>query len=260
MKSFVDPAPALTRGLAVIKQLAVEGQSTLEQLALRGRWPKSSTRRYLLALERAGVVRQDPSSKVWHLQQHLVAFHPVHGDPLASWRSRLGRLARDFGQCVEMYRVGADGVVLEDRADPVIRDIQIAARIGFRRDLGECDATALVVFAFSGREAGGKAPAWRWKGGRRAPVMRVERERLLGAVVREGVAVDGEFNEHGIRRFAVGLFDDTGGLAGILAVAQRQTPLSARQTSGILKILKTLRGETPAVHSTQRGKAANQTP
>jgi DNA-binding IclR family transcriptional regulator len=246
MKQWRDPAPALTRGLALIRQLSVEGQGTLEHLARRGGWPKSSTLRYLQAMEGAGVVRQDPLSKVWHLRERLAPLELGQGDLLEAWRGRLGGLCQEVGQCLELYRVGAGRVELVDRADPVVRDMQLTARIGFRRDLRECDATALLYYAFSGDKPGGDALSWSWRGGERVRVTARQRAAWLAESRRSGLAVDCEFNENGIRRFAVGLIPADGSLAGIVAVAQRLTPLSARQTGPIREFLSRLKASPPA--------------
>lgn len=240
-----DPAPALTRGLALIRQLSREGQGMLEHLAQRCGWPKSSTLRYLQALELAGVVEQDLSSKVWHLRERLAPLSQSNQSLLESWRDRLGALSHELGHCVELYHTSPSGVTLIDRADLLVQDKQLSARIGFVRDLSECDATALLYFAFSGRKSAAGDLSWRWIDGERARVKAAERNRLLRETRRSGIAIDLEFNINGIRRFAFGLIDGAGALEGIVAIAQRLTPLSGRQTETLRKALEKLRFEAP---------------
>lgn len=247
MKQLSDPAPALTRGIALIRQLSLHGQGTLEDLARRGGWPKSSTLRYLQALQQSGITEQDPVSKIWHLREHLTAFAPDSGDVIEFWRGRIGSLCQDLGHCVELYRVAAGAVTLIDRVDPLVQDKQLSARIGFVRDPSECDATALLFFAFSGQKTTPKDLSWRWCDGERANVRASERDNLLREARISGTAIDPEFNLNGIRRFAFGLFTPDGTLGGILAIAQRLTPLSARQTESIRSALEKLRFE--ATHS-----------
>lgn len=235
-----DPAPALTRGLALIRQLSREGQGMLEHLAQRGGWPKSSTLRYLQALELAGVVEQDPASKVWHLRERLVPLSQSDQSLLESWRDRLGGLSHELGHCVELYQTDPTGVTLIDRADPLVLDKQLSARIGFVRDLSECDASALVYFAFSGHKPAAGDLRWRWRDGGRARVQDAERSRLLRETRHSGIAIDQEFNINGIRRFAFGLIDRNGALEGIVAIAQRLTPLSGRQTETLRAALDKL--------------------
>lgn len=251
MEQERDTAPALTRGLALIRQLSFEGQGTLEHLARRGGWPKSSTLRYLQALEGAGVVRQDPASKVWHLLERLSAFIPEEGDVVERWRGLLGSLCQEAGHCLELYRVVQGRVELVDRADPVVRDMQLTARIGFVRDLRECDSTALVYYAYAGVPVTGKALSWCWQNGERRRVTALERKSLLARTRREGMAEDRDFNENGIRRFALGLRRADGKLAGIFALAQRLTPLASRQTESILQFFNPLTNEPTAVPAVQ---------
>jgi len=255
MKQTQDPAPALTRGVALVRQLSVEGQGTLEQLARRAGWPKSSTLRYLQALELAGVVRQDAVSKVWHLRERLVSFEAERDEVLERWRGRLGGLAQETGHCVELYRVISGGLELRDRADPVVEGMQLSARIGFRRDLSECDATGLLYYAFAGVELGKTALSWRWSAGDKVRVNAAARRAGLAAARSTGMAVDAEFNGNGIRRFGVAVRDERGSLAGVLAVAQRLTPLAERQTAGILATMKIV-GMEAAASGAANGKQA----
>lgn len=247
MKQKNNPAPALTRGLALIRQLSREGQGVLEHLARRGGWPKSSTLRYLQALEMAGVVEQDPLSKVWHLRERLIPLETREKEGLGYWRTRLGGWCQELGHCLELYRVRAGMVELMDRADPVIQDHLLSARIGFVRDLSECEAIALIYFAFSCASLDGEALNWMWSEGNKRPVGVEERQSLLKQAGDEGMAVDLEFNRNGIRRFALALTGPQGAFTGILAIAQRLTPLSASQTPEILRYLEFLQSRHAAL-------------
>lgn len=243
MESQRSPAPALARGIALLRQLSKDGQGSLEQLAARGGWPKSSTLRYLQSLQACGVVEQDRVSKVWHLRERLVSYAAQGTDVLAHWRGRLAALAASTGQCAELYRVSGLEVELMDRADPQLGDVYLAARIGFRRDVTECDATALLACAFADPPAKGRILQWRWQAGQRYTLPAAARRDLLRSARAEGIARDGDFNENGIRRFAIALLDATGTMPGILAFAQRLTPHSAAQTAAIEQQLSALRTE-----------------
>lgn len=240
MEQSIDPAPALSRGLALIRQLSFDGQGTLEHLARRGGWPKSSTLRYLKALEIAGVVEQDFASKIWHLKEQLVPLSTADPSRLDEWRDRLGGLSQEIGHCAELYQVSPDAITLVDRVDPLVQDKQLSARIGFVRDLSECDATALLFFAFSERKPATTELSWRWRSGERTKVRGTERNRLLRNARSSTVVTDEEFNINGIRRFAFGLIGPDDRLEGILAIAQRLTPLSPRQTDAIQTALEKL--------------------
>lgn len=226
-----DPAPALTRGLRVLGLLAVDGQSSLEQLARKTGWPKSSVLRYLVALASSGVVAQNPTTKAWTARKILA---PAPADLLAECadaRQQLPGLAAITGHCAELYRFAEGKLVLIDRAEPEGTPVSVNARIGFVRDLGELDATAAVTFAFSADIAPPRR-LFRWNGGERVTVSATGRDRVLADVRRTRQARDHDFNVHGIRRFAAPVFA-ANRFVGLLAVAQRQTP---RAESEIPKI------------------------
>lgn len=236
MKSNKDHAPALTRGIALIRQLGKEGQGTLEQLASRGGWPKSSTLRYLQALESSGIARQDPSNKVWHLIEKLTPFESKPNDPLSAWRNRLSDLVQKSGHCAELYSVSEKAVTLEDRADPVINEMQLSANIGYHRELSELDSIGLCYFAFSGATLEKDDGSWHWSDGEHTTVRIKFRKEAIATTQREGIARDYDFNINGVRRFAVPVLKDNE-LIGILAVAQRQTPRAQKETEIIHQAL-----------------------
>lgn len=227
-----DPAPALTRGLALVELLAEEGHCHLERLAARSGWPKSSVLRYLQAMEGAGVVRQDPLSKGWELLKVLRALEAEETDPLSPHRRRLSGLALQTGHCAELYALNGTDIRLVDRADPAPGEVTLNARIGFIRGHEELEAVTLVFFAYGPLSAAGRR-FWRWEGGERTPVPARTRDLALAAVRADGLARDHDFNINGIRRFAIPL-EEAGTLKGILAVAQRQTPRADREVERIL--------------------------
>lgn len=67
-----DPAPALGRGIAILRHLEANGSCSLEQLARHFRWPKASLLRLTESLRRAGVVQRDPATKRYHSLVQLV--------------------------------------------------------------------------------------------------------------------------------------------------------------------------------------------
>lgn len=235
MEQNASPAPALSCGIRLLRRLAASDCANLESLARLEGWPKSSTLRYLQAMELSGVVRQDPNTKLWHVLERLV---PCTGwnDPLAVWRSRLPEVAEAVRHCTELYAVEGDRAILIDRADPILEGLQIMARIGFLRDLSELDATCQVYLAFAGRAAGLDIGHWVWHEGKRMELSREARDTRLIEVRASGQARDVDFNENGICRYALPVFEQ-GQLVGIFAVAQRLTPLWREESATIEKAL-----------------------
>lgn len=221
MKQSPSSAPALDRGLRLLEQLAVDGQASLEALSARNEWPKSSVLRCLKTLEILGAAQQDPVSRRWRALQRMQKIDTPALPPLEHARKQLPLLAQQTGHCAELYGFSYGELTLIDRAEPESRDILIRARIGFNRDLRELDATALLVYAFC---PDCKIPRrmWNWeKGEKKTLTSKKVRERVREAKA-SGSSADADFNEYGIRRFAVPVFQNAD-LVGILAVAQRQT-------------------------------------
>ena len=229
------PAPALSRGLRLIGILSTEGQAKLEQLAQHGGWPKSSTLRYLQALEAEGVVRQDPATRTWHLLKVLRALPDGEEDALAPVTRQLAGIADRCGHCAELYRVSKGTIELIDRADPEQSEVRVAARIGFIRGQEELDATVQVACVY-GESIRPKARLWVWSAGEKKALPVKKLEALLEATRKNGYGMDNDFNENGIRRFAVPVVQDEN-LIGIVAVAQRQTPRAEAEVPVILRTL-----------------------
>lgn len=237
IRPATDPAPALSRGIALIEWLGREGQSPLELIARRTGWPKSSTLRYLQALAAAGVVRQDPDSLTWVLLKALRPLPIGPASPLEQARTRLAPLAAETGHCAELYQLTAEGhIELIDRADPADHEHLLVARIGFRRDPAELDTTTLLRLAFD-PAAKPVRKLWRCEAGAQHAVAAAMRDAAIRAVRTQGYAADHDFNLNGIRRFGVPLLDAQDRLLGVLAVAQRQTPRASVESSRILNAL-----------------------
>ncbi|MDA3874073.1 MAG: helix-turn-helix domain-containing protein [Kiritimatiellae bacterium] len=240
------PAPALAKGLVLLEQLAVDGHLSLERIAARNRWPKSSTLRYLLTLEKMGAVKQHPDTRHWQALKILHPLSPVT-DYLQPYREQLPELADRTGHCAELYHVDSNRVKLIDRADPETGEIVVAARIGFERGLTELDSTAALYFGFTPTH---KPPrrVWVWKEGEKQPLTGLQRKERILRARENSFAVDVDFNEFGIRRFAIPLLTDQH-LQGILAIAQRQTPRADKEVERIHEILASVSPVgTPSPH------------
>jgi len=215
------PAPALARGIELLRQLTQDGQQPLEQLAARNTWPKSSVLRCLKTLESLQMAEQDPHSRHWRALAKITPLSSPRTMKLRQLTDQLPGLAESTGHCVELYDVQGEHITLMDRTDPEGSEIVVQARIGSTRELTELDATASVVFAFSPIQP--PSSLWHWADGQPTPVPEVQIDMIIHRVQEHGMGIDHAFNQHGIRRFAVPLHED-GSLVGILAVAQRLTP------------------------------------
>lgn len=232
-----DPAPALSRGLRLLELLGVEGQQSLEQLARKTGWPKSSVLRYLNALSLAGAAAQDNASLKWKALKRLQPLVLEHDSIMGRARRSLSALAEASGQCVELYDTGSGQAVLVDRAEPEQVEVAVLARIGFVRDLSELEAIAALCFAFDAERLPRRA-LWRWEKGEMRPVAAKTRDAVIARARRQTLSRDHDFNSNGIRRMALPLME-SGKLRGVVAVAQRQTPRAKAEAVAIEQVLKT---------------------
>jgi len=238
MKHATSPAPALARGIHLLEHLAVDGQMSLEQLAARHNWPKSSVLRCLQTLESLGIVFQHPKTKHWSALKHLCSIEPKLDDGVKRLRDHLPGLANASGHCVEFYLLKDDGLFLFDRADPEIGEVTVQARIGYYRALIELDATSQIAYAFSEKH-NPSAEMWVWSKGKKKIVSVNERDKTIQVAHSNGLGVDSDFNESGIRRFAIPVFSEQR-LDGVLAIAQRQTPRAESEVTKIRNLLSNI--------------------
>ena len=208
-------APALARGFVLLEDLSSAGPRSLEHLALRHHWPKTSVLRLLLTLEGLGAVMREPTSKRWQAVKRLVP-----DDRDASERARLAallaRLAGDTGGTAEFWVLDGSHLVLAARHEPDIGEVTVRARLGFRRDLLEMEATTIIACATASTHP--PSGSWVWRNGKRTPVPRAELRGRLAAAAQSGIAWDAEPNPHGVVRVA-SPWRTAGRLHGIVAVA-----------------------------------------
>lgn len=211
-----DPAPALSRGIALLDLLNRDGPQVLERLAVETATAKSTALRLLAGLERLGLVARDPATRRFHARAAVVRGRDG-GAEAARVRQVLAGLARDAGHAAEWWELREGLPVMADRADPEDASTAVRARIGFVREAREADAVVVVAMAFAGL-----APAARPTQARDRRQVAVARGELLAQVAacrQRGMAADSGINGNGVRRFAAPVLAD-GALRGILAIAQ----------------------------------------
>lgn len=233
-----DPAPALTRGLALLRRLEADGSASLESLARRTGWPKSSVSRLLKSLVIDGAVRRDPATRLYHAAQRLVPL----GDPDQAMRDAarpvLYRLAQSLNQTVELHRFEDESLIMIDRSEPENAAVSVNARIGFERSLFEVDALTQIALAF------GLAPDrwpngryWAWHGGTRKPVSRTDLPGIIESVQGTHAATDLGINENSVRRYAAPIMRD-GSLVAVLAIAQICPPTAVEPDPAFPAVLQ----------------------
>jgi DNA-binding IclR family transcriptional regulator len=214
-----DPAPALGRGIAILRHLEREGSCSLEQLARHFRWPKASLLRLTESLARAGVVVRDPLNKRYRSLVQLVETDSASQQLRARAAAAVAWLVEQSRQTVEVYIHRGDRMVMVERGEPFGQPVTVRARVGFVRTFEEAEAVTLVAAAFSDAPCATMRWAWMEGGQLKRQLDPVEFSNQVAAVRAAGVAWDRGPNCNGVRRLAVPLTDEHGLLAGALAIA-----------------------------------------
>lgn len=233
----VSGAPALTRGLAVLRHLAAHGPLPLEALARDTGYPKASLLRLLDALAAEGMVCRDAARRF----RATVALVPLAGGAGLDEQltALLPRLAAQTGMTAEWYVRGTDGMVLVRRATVPGSEVQIRAQIGFVRVWhGELDAVAalgLACFSPPPAPAGARYNFFT-RDGQRAWLTKAAAAAKVAAARTGGACVDTVLNDNGVRRLAAVVRRD-GTPAGILALAEYARPDRRHDNPGALAAL-----------------------
>jgi len=211
-------APALQRGLAVLRHLEREGACSLDQLARGLAIPKASLLRLLETLIADGAVARDAAAKRYRALLRLVPCGDPGDDPGRAVAARLPDLAEATGATAEYHAWDGRRLVLVDRAEPEDAQVAVVARIGFERDLAELDALTQVCRAYGGLR---RRRHWVYdaQGARRT--LDPEEIRAVDATTRErGWAADLSANTNGVLRHAAPVRDHAERLRGVVALAR----------------------------------------
>jgi len=226
----LGPAPALTRGLEILRRLNVDGPSTLGQIARTHGWPKSSTARLLVALERAGtIVRESLDGRF----RAAVALVPIAAadDALRSWSGTpLVKLCQACRHTVELYAYRDGRLTMVDRSDPEEAEVRVWARIGWEPDPTELTALTQLRLVYGGGAArtSKRKPFWAWRKGQRRPLNDKALKTLLDRVRRDRFAACLDRNPNGVVRYAIPVLGPRDELQGIVSIAATPPRLDAK--------------------------------
>lgn len=221
-------APALGRGVEILRYLDREPDSPLERIAAALPYPKPSIFRLLQTLAGLGLVEKTPAARYRALQV-LRPAAVARRDLTQALGGLMEDLVRETGCTVEWFEAAPEGMILRRQVHPP-HEVRVVARPGFVRAWnGELDAVAQLGLAFAPQApAPGPMQAYRRNGVTAALPVREVRARVAVARTR-GCASDPAFNTHGIRRSAVAvrLPEWAGVLAAATAYQFRTTPSSS---------------------------------
>lgn len=199
-----DIAPALSRGIGVIRLLAGGVGMTLEELARHTAFPRSSLLRILEVLTTEGIVERLLPQKQYRLLQNLL---PVsEGDFEQRLEQALAQLAAETGQTAEFYLPFAGGMTIVARREATEAETGVKARIGFVRDwIGELDAVNAVGTAFFRAETDIPASAQFYAYAKPGVIVPLHLSFALTKFTQarnEKIAIDRLVNKNNVRRIA----------------------------------------------------------
>lgn len=217
-------APALIRGIRILRLLEAESPLTLEMVAARTGIPKASAMRLLHTLRELGLAERDPVSKSYTPRARLV---PITGTAARRRhvQDALRRLAEQSGHTAEWYVPAEQGVILVQRREPEAQQVHVVARIGFVRPwYGELDAVACEAWAHAERRPEAAEAFWVYDGsGEHRSLTPGQLARRLTHAREAGYSGDEHYNTNGVRRVAAAVLRD-GALSGVLALAGSYRP------------------------------------
>jgi DNA-binding IclR family transcriptional regulator len=216
-------APALTRGLALLRLLSRDGALTLDRIARSTGWPKPSLLRLLRTLANDGAAARDPATGRWRATLRLAAIENEDLRLVNRCAQGVARLCREAGHVVEVYAWEDGRMVMIDRADPPHGEVLVRMRLGGIRDGSELDAVSVWGAALGG--AARPRRIWEWNAGAKVAIGRSRWDEAVTAARSAGVACDRDPNGNLVRRFAAPVTGDGGQLLGVIALAC--APMSA---------------------------------
>ncbi|MAX23934.1 MAG: hypothetical protein CMJ19_05460 [Phycisphaeraceae bacterium] len=236
-----DPAPALTRGLAILSTLTSKGATTLEALVRETGFPKTSVLRLLTAMTDCGAVERDELTKRYSAKITLYRREETGMTLIHRAREVMSSISQQFNHTCELYRHFPSGLTMIERVEPDEVTVTATARIGHYRDLTEIESLSLVYRAYIGDPA--KAPRkglWQWDEHCKAQSIKLGVvNQLIKETAQQGFAFDLTINPNGVRRYSVPVFreNNSQSLWGILSIAQVVHPANPNPSPEIIQAM-----------------------
>jgi len=231
-------APALARGIEVLRVLEQAGALSLDALAKRVAAPKSSLLRILGTLAALRLVERDDARKTYRATAVILPMDRRAQHLRRAVAEALRRLAAKSGHTAEWYLPAQRGMVLVERAEPPDREVRVAARLGFVRPWhGELEAVScLAAGRFPPKQGFG---GWRTCGetGSMQRESAAQARQRIAAGLERGYVRDDPYNANGVRRMAAAVLKGET-LIGILAIAENFRPDAERARPANLRALR----------------------
>lgn len=215
LEKYVDPAPALGRGLIVLSLLSDETEHSLDNLATASRLPKASVLRLLRSLALAGAAVQGADRR-WRALCRLAPIGDPQGGQLQRVESTLADLSSRSKRISEYWLPETEALRLHARVEPPGCEVTLRAGIGYLRRAEEIEAVVQVAMAWEHLHPGRRH--WHWRAGKPTVISPQALRRHVAGVRAAGTAIDLDANPYGVRRIAAPVLRG-GNLIAVLAVA-----------------------------------------
>src|SRR5690606_19386768 len=123
----------LARGIETLRIMTHCPALSLDDLARRTHYPKSSLLRILETLAQMGLVERDDSTKTYYALQRLIPIRHMDADFPSRLNAALIDLSASFQFTAEWWIHSDEGMVLIERVDSPTGGAQVLARVGFLR-------------------------------------------------------------------------------------------------------------------------------
>jgi DNA-binding IclR family transcriptional regulator len=235
-----DPAPALTRGLAILSALGGKGASSLEAIVRFTGFPKTSVLRLLTALCDCGAVERDEVTKRYSANIQITPRVEMGMSLIHRAREVMIELAGQFKHTCELYRVMPSGLTMIERIEPEEVTVVATARIGHYRDLTEIESLSLTYRSWA--EDASAAPTknlWQWDEHCQHRAFKLsDVKQLIKETKQQRYAFDLSINPNGVRRYSVPVFaENTGKLWAVLSMAQVVHPANPHPFPAIIQAI-----------------------
>jgi DNA-binding IclR family transcriptional regulator len=167
---------------------------------------------------------RDDTSKEYRALYYLKSLngHEIKASRLI--QAVLDELSASVRLTSEWYEYQQNRMVITRRSEPAKAFILVLARIGYQRTLNqELDAVARIALACGCTPESGEG-YWETINGNKTPVSKKQAQAKITDAKAKKVAIDMEWNQHGVRRMAAPVKRSDGSLVGVVALAQSFSP------------------------------------
>jgi len=233
-------APALARGLGLLKIMMNGKEFSLEELAEKTNAPKSSLLRLLDTLQQLNYVSKCEITKKYSSSKSILEKRILpRSEIINNLPTIMASICYKLSRSVEWYVLNEVGMTLMERCIPHDQEVQVRAKIGFiRKWATELEAVSCLGYAFRNSKIEGAGKLYTVN--EKKDLIKLPNVDFLKHIenARSNEYVyDKHYNSNGIRRAAIPILNNQD-LLGILAVAEHKSfnhPIKGKDLISLLQ-------------------------